>query len=108
MLAAAVLGACAVEVEKHRVVNHTPGTIYIFMLTDNGENALGAVSPGLQQPLTFLDGRVCDTHEFVARDSAGADIASHTGPFCPDDTWIIEGPRSSEAADAPVAFADAD
>ncbi|HEV2005619.1 MAG TPA: hypothetical protein VGQ85_03320 [Candidatus Limnocylindrales bacterium] len=92
-----LLGACGigglVEVEPNRVVNHSSQTLSIFRVEECRPDLLIAIlPPGLQQP-TYVSGeKECTVITLVARISSGQEFARRTGPFCPNDQWVIVDP----------------
>jgi hypothetical protein len=65
----------------------------------NGEHLLvSALQPGTFYP--WVIGSGCPDVLLIARSEAGNEVARRTGPFCPDDEWLIGAPTAPTKAPA--------
>jgi hypothetical protein len=92
------VGGCHVEVEGHRVANHTAQALEIVWLHDGSETVVGHVSPGLELPVTLFHAEECSTGVLVARGAGEREVARRTTPLCPDDTWVVSELEPSAAS----------
>ena len=92
-----VLAGCgSYEPEDHKIWNRSSETVRVIWLQDDGERVLvSALEPGRFYP--WIIGNSCPDVVFVARTTAGREIARRDGPFCPDDEWVIASSAPSPA-----------
>jgi hypothetical protein len=90
-----LLVACGtdVAVEPNWVLNDSSQTLSIFRIEEGSPDDLIAVlPPGLGRPTYLSHQNECAVGTLVARTSSGGEFARRTGPFCPDDRWVIVDP----------------
>ena len=94
-----LISACAVEPMDHKIWNRSGETVEVVVVQGNGEHRLvTALQPGTFHP--WLIGSGCPDVVLIARSEGGKEVARRTGPFCPDDEWLIGGPTAPTSAPA--------
>jgi hypothetical protein len=94
---AILISACAVEPADHKMWNRSSETVVVVRIDSSGEYLLvSALEPGTFYP--WVIGSACPDVVLVARNKAGEEVARRTGPFCPDDEWLIGGPNAQTSA----------
>jgi hypothetical protein len=94
-----LISACAVESADHKMWNRSSETVAVVRVDSSGEHLLvSALEPGTFYP--WVIGSGCPDVVLVACNKAGQEVARRTGPFCPDDKWLIGGPTAPTSAPA--------
>jgi len=76
------------EFGDYVVFNTTDEPIFVSWV-DQQERVVGPIPPGTQWQMPVTDFTQCATGTFIARTSAGREIARRTEPICRDDMWIV-------------------
>jgi hypothetical protein len=88
-----LIAACgSVDPADHQIWNNSSRPLVIVALYESGESVIAPrVEPGTFYPWLVGTGS-CVNVVLVARDSGGSEIARRSGPFCPQDKWIVTDP----------------